>query len=70
MATRGRPRKGGELVRKQRRGVALMPQTLDRLNRFKVRLAAETRRPVSQDDAIAELLDRIEADNAPAAVPA
>ena len=60
MASRGRPRKNGELVRDTRRGVALMPDTLERLNRFKVRLAAELDKQVSQDDAVATLLDLAE----------
>ena len=61
MAKRGRPRKVGDLVHKQRRHAAVMPGTLDRLNRFKVRLAEQVEKPLSQDDALNVLLDLADA---------
>jgi hypothetical protein len=61
MATRGRPRKTGSLVKDLRRQMSVMPVTMERLNRFKVRLSERMNRPVSQDDAVATLLDLAEA---------
>jgi hypothetical protein len=65
-----RPQKSaGRYVRQDRRGLYLLGTTRDRLNRFKLRLANEVQRPVSQDDAVNTLLDLVEANDEPA-VPA